>query len=421
MPLTVISPADIKVLRDDGAEHIIPLEDVSKELLRLATGRSQFEGARANTGLVLDTEAILQIKRYEKTGLALPATEGEVYTYLGQYESDIQGLTNAELLTTFLAIRTNAKNWSPLELGIIETAAKLDTFAKLVDSQGKQAYKYLEEIVLKYIANPEFTSIDPNRLGDEDYIREILENLDTEANVAKEEAGRLALTKAFIDTLVKQTETYSKETQQLLDEIKAFKAELSSCSDAVKAKEELLNQLNIDEQLQQKKAELDEKKKRLKDLNAEYDKLVGLAFTGAAVSVIGLIITGSIFGSQAEDTRKRIKSVEAEIRNLEEEIDRLSRLLNVITSLDSRFAGLYTVMIQAEKGVTQLVTVWITINELLKAASKGTEQITNAESVLMLLASFNGAIAPWAEVGQNAALVSQQFQDALEQWAQENR
>ncbi|WP_414569263.1 alpha-xenorhabdolysin family binary toxin subunit A [Nostoc sp. CCY 9925] len=416
MPLTVTSPAEIKALYDAGAEHVIPKEDASKELLRLATASSEFEGGRDEIGLVLDTEAILQIKRYEKRGLALPKTEGEVHTYLGG-ESDIPGLTNAELLATFLDIRTNAGNWSPLEYGIIQTAAQLDVFAIQVNSQGGKASDFLLEILLTY---SELMDIDPDRLSDEDYMREVLESLDAEADVAKEQATKLALTKGIIDNLAKKTEEYYKETQNLLENIKTFKDELTNCSDQVKGKEELLQQLNIDEQLERKKEELDAKKARLKDLNAQYNKLVGLAFTGAPGGVIGLAITGTIFGKQAADTRKQIKEVEAEIRELEKEIDKLSRLVNVITSLDSKLVGLYTVMIQAEKGVMQLVTIWTTINELLKAASSEAAGVMTAPDVLTLWISFDAMINPWEEVGKNAAIVNKQFQDALDQWAQEN-
>lgn len=417
MPLTVISPAEMKALYDAGAEHIIPKENASKELLRLATASSEFEGGRDEIGLVLDTEAILQIKRYERRGLSLPKTEGEVDTYLGG-NSDIPGLTNRELLATFLDIRTNAGNWSPLEYGIIQTATQLDVFAIQVNSQGGKASQFLFEILEEY---SDLMTIDPDKLSDEDYMRKVLESLDAEANVAKEKATKLALTKGIIDSLAKKTIEYYEETRNLLQKIIKFKEYLTQCSNQVKGKEELLKQLKIDQELQQKKDELDAKKKRLKDLNDEYNMFVGLAFIGAPGGVIGLAISGTIFGKKAAKVRKQIKSVEAEIRDLEKKIDELSRLINVITSLDSRLVGLYTVMIQAEKGVMQLVTIWTTINELLKAASSSANEVINAPDVLTLWVEFDNIIAPWKEVGKNAAIVSKQFQDALDQWAQENR
>ncbi|RCJ22629.1 hypothetical protein A6S26_21065 [Nostoc sp. ATCC 43529] len=416
MPLTVISPADMKALYDAGAEHIIPKEDASKELLRLATASSEFEGGRDETGLVLDTEAILQIKRYEKTGLSLPKTDDEIYIYLGG-NSPIAGLTNRELLEMFLDIRTNAGHWADLEYGIIETAAQLDVFSKEVTDQGGNALKILLEILEFY---SDWECIDLDKIDDEEYVQALLDSLNLEADVAEAKKTEILITKRTIDRLVTSTQKYSDETQELLDQIKTFKAELTNCSDQVKGKEELLKRVEMDQELYEKKEELDKKKARLKDLNKEYDKLVGLAWTGIVGGGIGLAITGSIFGTKAANKRKEIKAVEAEIRELEKEIKRLSQLVDAIATLDNRLVTLYTVMIQAEIGVMQLVTVWTTINELLKSASESAENIKNAGDVLDVYIDLNRMIKPWEEVGQNAAIVIKQIQDALDQWAREN-
>lgn len=418
MPLTALKQAEIQALLDEGAEYVVPPEQFPLELLKIATNRSEYPETRQEKGLILTTEAILSIKTYEKDGLALPDTENEVYTYLGQTNSDVPGLTNADLLISFLAVRDNARTWAPLQEGIIATAAKLDAFAVIVNSNGQSAYNFLEQIVIKYINDPEFINLDPDRLGDEEYIQEILENLDTEADVASEEAGKLALTKAFIDNLVNQTIIYKNDTEQLLADIITFKRGLTECSDDLRSKDQLCDQLDLEAELEAKKEEVRQLKARLEDLNRQYDKFVGLAFTGAVGGPIGIAITGGIFGSRAEDTRKEIKEVKAEINALEAEIESLSRLITAISTLDTTFEDLSSVMHQAEKGVEDLVTVWTSIYELLKASSDQCEQITNAESVLLLLAPFNAAIAPWSEIGDMAKEVSQQFQDALDQWQQ---
>ncbi len=188
------------------------------------------------------------------------------------------------------------------------------------------------------------------------------------------------------------------------------------------APDQLCDQLDLDAEVEAKKEEVRQLKARLEDLNREYDKYVGLAVGGSiggwvVGGPIGVAVAGGIFGSKASNTNKEIKEVKAEINALEAEINSLERLLAAISTLDTTFMDLSSVMHQAEKGVEDLVTVWTSINELLKASSDQCDAITNAESVLMLLPPFQAAIAPWSEIGNMAQQVSQQFQDALEEWA----
>lgn len=418
--MTTATPT--KTLRNEDFEYLVEKEHIARELLIIATGQTnEYPEAREETSLILDREAILAIKTYEKKGLNLPQTEEEVYNFLGNQDSDIQGLTNADLKKSFVAIHDNAELWSPLQIGIMALAAKLDNFSGMTQNEGQMAFNFLADIIIKYSNDPEFTEIDPDRLDDEEYIKEILESLDTEADVAEEEAGMLALTKTFIDLLVNETQVYSQQTNELLEEIRLFQVGLTACSDDIKAKEKLCDDMDLDADIEAKKDELRRQRAILQDLNAEYDKLVGLAFTGAAGGVFGLIITGSIYGAKADQKKKEINQKKKEINELEAEIETLERRLAIINTLDTEFEGLFAVMVQAEKGVQELITVWITINELLEASSRQCENITNAESVLFLLAPFSGALSPWKEVGKNAKAVSQAFQDALDEWAGENR
>src|SRR5699024_6223628 len=57
---------------------------------------------------------------------------------------------------------------------------------------------------------------------------------------------------------------------------------------------------------------------RLKD---EYKHYVGLAFTGLAIGIIGVIITGGIFGAKAEVIRKKKNELIEQVKKINIEID----------------------------------------------------------------------------------------------------
>ncbi|NEQ67872.1 MAG: alpha-xenorhabdolysin family binary toxin subunit A [Symploca sp. SIO2D2] len=419
MPATAMSPADLQALYDAGAEHVIPKEHAVKELLRLATSSSEFPGGREEVGLILESSAILQMKRYEKTGLSLPGTEDEIYTYLGG-NLNTKGLTNKELLETFLAIRINAGDWSPLERKMIQLAADLDVFALEVNTEGQKAACFLFEILCTYSDLMEI-SVERLREGDEDYLQEVLESLDMEADVAKSQALRLIATQRKIDGLVDSTEKYAQETKELFKSIQDFRTDLGSCLHEVTGQWNLLLNLTSEDDLDRKQRELEQKKARLKILNEEYKNLVRATFIGGVGGLLGLIISSSIYGQQTAAKRRDIEQLEAEIRELENAIQQLDRLVGIIAKLNSKLEGLSTVMEEAEQGALAVETAWTTMNALLQAAYDKATKVADAPDVLELWLEFDSMLFPWKEVGNNALIITQQIQEALNQWAQENR
>lgn len=114
----------VAIKNDEDTTYKVRRSQIAAELLRVATGPA--EGAREYKALSLDKEAIFALKFYERDGLSLPQTLSEVFTYVGEVEIDIEGLTNQELLTTYTNIRENVSGWAPLEDGMKSLSLEVD-------------------------------------------------------------------------------------------------------------------------------------------------------------------------------------------------------------------------------------------------------------------------------------------------------
>ncbi|MDP5339551.1 MAG: alpha-xenorhabdolysin family binary toxin subunit A [Nodularia sp. (in: cyanobacteria)] len=417
MPRTTITEAEIQALNNTGPvyEFVIRDTQIASQLLKIATG--QHEDSSPTAGLVLETQAIISIKRYEKKGGSLPKTSGEVHAFLGGDITTPKELNNQAMLCTFLNIRSNSGSWADIERNILKTAVNLDSFANEILTKGDRINKYLEDMILDY---SDLMDLDPNLLDDKEYIQKLLESLNADANVAEEQAAKLTIIKALINKLVEKTKDYYDETVDLLDSIFCFQRNLKHCSDDINSKKSLLESLNLSQEIKNKRVQLSQLENRLKDLNTEYSNYIKLAFTGAVVSVIGIIVTGSIFGKKAANTRKEIAKVEEDIRKIEQELQQLNRRVSAVSILDLTFIGLFTVMNDAEKGVNQIVQVWQTIEAFLKNSYNECGKINEAKDLLDFWISFIGVVDPWNTVQNNAALVTQRFNEALDQWAREN-
>lgn len=434
MSLTALLESQKKSLEnrfpETGVEpdYEIRLSEMARELLRLATGKKDDPNASGEPGLVLDTCAIFNVKRYEKKGLALPDTEEEVSTFLGQSQVEIEGLTNAELLESFLSIKANAGSWQSIENDIMKLSVQLESFAKKMTgdnpTEGQGAVNYLLEIVDKYI-DEGFGPVDPDLLDDPEYIQDILENhLEVDADVAEEEATNLQLSKMTIDMLAGLVPGYLEDTTKIQEALLAFKAGETACSDDIRGKAVLCNELELGTELERLNNQLTAKQDRYEELNSQYNHEVGLCFTGAGLGligglpgvIIGVSVTGGIFGSAAADTKDEMHQLEAEIEALQQEIATLNNLLDVIKMLAGLLIGLIWVMTMAEIGINQVITTWTAIQVELESSADYCGNLETAGSVLEFAAYFNGVIAPWEEVEGLASMVTKQFQDALLLW-----
>lgn len=412
------------LFQDTGveAEYYIDPKLLTSELLKLATGKTgKPEAYEEDTGLILYPDSIKAVKYYERDGLALPDTENEVDTYLGGYQSEIPGLSNADLLVTFQGIQANAGEWAGIEQSIINISIDLDIFAQQeMLKDGVRVCEWLDEIIFNKVNEDlEISEIDPDQLDDPDYVQAIKDSLDEHSEVTEEDINNLELCKRTIDRLTEKAQDYYNEANTLLDDLQTFKDGLRACSSDVNSKEELCDELNIEGELEEAKAELDDLNKQLENKQAEYDKEVGLCFTGLVGGAIGIIVTGSIFGTQAADTKDDINDLKKQIEELEDTIDGLDKMLGAITTLDTSLESLFTVMLEAENGLSQIMVAWEVIVELLKTSSDACDEVANSEDVFDLYLNFLDTVDPWEDISGNAQMVTNAFNDALDQWASE--
>ncbi len=389
------------------------------ELLKICIGQTDGKSEEQDSpiALTLDKESIFAIKFYERDGRALPQTPGDVYTFLGEIESDVEGLTNSDLLTSYLNIKSNADKWAPLEDSMKILSINLDNFASNMISNGDISIDFLDVMLTKY---GDLGDVDPDRLEDEEYIKELLEKINGDEEVAEEDANKLKATAALIDNLRKKAVEYHDETEALLASIRGFRDEMKVNADDIAKKEQLCDNLNLDEQLDALKDSRRVLKERIAELETEYDTYVKNALLGLVGGAIGVTITGSIFGPKAKKVRKDIDSKKQELRVIEADINQLSALLNAITNIDGQFEGMLSVMIQAEKGLEDILFVWQTMYEYLENSYNSCLEIEIAESLLLYWVHLITMVDPWRSVQPNAKMVHEIFQQALEEWAEQN-
>lgn len=103
-------------------------------------------------GLLLTKKQIIDLRRYEAAGLALPYTLKDVTDYLrfGAGQDGGDGLRAADFLKTFAETRDHARRWSPLRERIMITGTELKLFGASMQRYGED----MEEVYLDLKSGP---------------------------------------------------------------------------------------------------------------------------------------------------------------------------------------------------------------------------------------------------------------------------
>ncbi|WP_275658142.1 MULTISPECIES: alpha-xenorhabdolysin family binary toxin subunit A [unclassified Photorhabdus] len=392
------------------AEKTLNETDIPSATLQLLTGKQ--EGV-ARPGGIFTKEDLINIKLYIKKGLSLPFNLEEVKNYLGYQKIDIAGLEPEDIHTLFEEIRTHSFSWSDVENDILQQSIDLEVVGKQITETGENIISIINEM-------PIITRI-KRRLG------EISDRQLAEITYTYEDREVSYVLGEILDTMKSDIKKQQEKTEKVKAEVSDFKLKLiggrlSNGSIALGLQPQVENKRKLmkDNKMSVNIGDLDEKiiekKEDIVQLKKDYDKFVGLAFSGIAGGLIGLAITGGIFGSKAEEVRKRKNMLIEEVRSLEESIKGKRALQKSITSLSLDFSDIDTRLLDAEVALNHLDYMWQSMLTQINASKDKFSQINDALNLTSFMTKFQQVINPWKEVEGSAKQLVKVFDEALKEY-----
>ncbi|AIZ31903.1 hypothetical protein NJ69_02170 [Pseudomonas parafulva] len=150
---------------------------------------------------------------------------------------------------------------------------------------------------------------------------------------------------------------------------------------------------------------------------AQYDKLVGTAFFGIAFGPIGLIVTGGIYGAQAEVVRKDKNALIEERdmlatqqRELLAEIENFVALKRMVTDINFR-------LVEVRAAAKNLEGVWVLLESYMSASIKKATAVSSNVELKKFIVQFERVLSPWTNIlnicKQLSAIFNEVLGDAL--------
>ncbi|MEI9698403.1 alpha-xenorhabdolysin family binary toxin subunit A [Moellerella wisconsensis] len=344
---------------------------------------------------IFTVEDLINIKKYINFSLLLPIKHKDMVFDTKISQKNTLPIKISELIDLFIKIRQHALSWNNVEYQVKQQSIDLELTGRNITMTGNQLIDYINQMPLlerisQRIEELDISNIELIVFSSDDYI--IADELVNILELIKDDIILQSKKTTVVRNTVADFRTYiiggnlSNEQQidSLLFATRKIKQQLEDIIDSNET-HHLLNQIEL-------------KKDEVGQLEQEYSHYVKLAFTGLAGSIIGLIITGSIFGDKAEKIRARKNILLNEIIALEEQINIDKKLNGLLSNITVRLQHMDSYFRDARLALDHLDYMWQTILAEINDSIAKFKTINNSHLLAQFTIQLKKIILSWDAV-----------------------
>jgi hypothetical protein len=405
--------------QDDTAATDNIVDDASRAPEILMDGSlGRLEDSTREPGLILTKEQIKNIKLYEMAGLALPIEIGAVIGYLGYNEGEGagKGLEPKDFQKTFTLINSHARTWNPLRTDLIAVTSRLQLFAGDIQNNGIT----MEDIYSDVRALRKLEGYDIRTLEDIRKLKDELGDRLKEFNLDAADKSTVSQFTYFLDNILDAVNRQQAEAADIKKRLDKFSGDLAEkVLPEIKIKIATINNSNLADLIKELSTDIEERAKKIEELNAAYKKAVRSALEAASkLNIVGLAV--SIYtGIEAEKIRKE-RNDERKIQQLKiAEMRTKDKVLASLHRVRSDLQDLDIIVVDADIATKNLVTVWNKITLFIDRSKQGVSAINDALSLYQFMDHFRSVVRPWETIGRDAELLYEVFDQADKEFREE--
>lgn len=364
-----------------------------------------------DSGLLLTRADIFKIKKYERTALGLPNTLPDIIQLVGFSKSDIDGLEPEQLLATYQKLRGHGLSWAGLEERVKLTSTSLHTFASDFLVTGKRMLEVFGKMGIIEQLNQAVrdakiaggVELGPIALSDE--------------NTRVKDKGLAKLLEKMAALIDKQLANVSDVKQGVTRFADEIKKELIP---EVGRKIDLSHKHNLDQRLETLKVEVIDLTHEIDLKKKEYNELVKQALSGGSGGVLVLVVTGGIFGAQAETVRKERNQMIVERDAKVAEVKSMSPLIAAVGRLAGDLDNMDMSLQDAEVGANNLRDMWGMLHTWVSESLNRLRAIDDSQTLFEFMTMFESVVTPWEDIKKTSNDLNITLIRALNDWNSEN-
>lgn len=374
------------------ADRIITADEIAPATLKLLLNEEDDTFRPAG---IFTHNDLVHIKRYIHYGMTLPRETEDVIEFIGYRDTELTGFEPHNIQRLFFHIHQHALSWEHVESMTKQQAIDLEITGATITSTGNYILNAINEMPVIRRAEVLLQDGTADKLKDITYRRQ--------DNVISGELTKIL--SAMKDDITEER----RKTQQVKNIISRFRLELIGGTDEsgneipsliyeIKRKQKTLLKNRDSDATRDLQSEIRVRNEEIEILKREYNQFVKLSFSGLVGGIIGLIITGGIFGYRAEQVRRRKNKLLEEVAELEEQVIARQTIQQLIIRLDKELSTLDGYFTDAHVAVDHLDFMWqVMLTEITESLNTFV-QINDAYSLLQFSLQLKKITLPWQRV-----------------------
>lgn len=364
-----LDDAPIRDERFDLAERLPGL------LISAAAGTS--EDVFRAPGLILTKAQLVDLKRYETRGLALPTSLSDVIVYLGYATGAGSNLEARDFQTTFNHIHQHASQWNPLRTDLMNVGSELWVFADQMMTYASGVRRLYDDVKAKPSEN-----VDPQDLAD------VLQYIQQVASLVLQRRNGTESLKRQLDAFAEELSTAVMPQVQL----KLRSIDTSHLQPDIQA---------LIDTIERRGADIEEKQR-------EYKTLV----KKSSLNIFALPGLGLYYSDEADKVRNQISALRQQQEASVVRLEQKNRIHASLHRVRCDLHDLSRVILDADIATQNMVIVWNGLHTYLTHSIEEAGRIEDALSLRRLLNAFNLVAEPWGQIKRDADTLLNVFKEA---------
>lgn len=358
------------------------------------------ESDTRDTGLILTKEQVINLKKYEIAGLALPTELDKIIAYLGYENGAGLGLEAVDFQQTFKIVNGHARLWNPLRTDLLTVNTKLVVFAGSIQVYGESMKEVFNDIAaLGLIEKYNIKTLEDLRKVE---LQQGIKFPDIEA----EDRNDLGY---FLDQILNKVKEQQTEALAIKQRLDSFGRQLAQqVGPAIKLKLSLIDNNALSSEIKALQLKIDNRALAIEEKNKEYKEMVKQAIS----AVIGNLVMMIYSSVQAEKIRKERNKLTEE---QEADIALMTKKDQILASLGRirmDFQNLDLIVIDADIATKNLITVWNSLGTFIAASAAEVDGIHDGLSMRRFRNQFNLVVKPWETIEADAKKLQHVFAEA---------
>ena len=380
---------ELKMHTKENYDRIIEKEHIGHTTLALLTNQDTLSTREVG---IFTLDDLTNIHRHVYFSLSLPWKKNDILKWFGITSSTTLPIDTDELIDTIINIREHANSWDNVEQHVKEQSINLSLVSRNIIHTGGQIIEYINHMPILKKVSENLNDLNESEL-DEIYYQNDDQQIATELTnilqLIKEDIKGQSINTSKIKNVISDFRAHItggylsnyQHVESLLFSIKGLYKQLESTSND-----------SSDDYLQEL---LEMKKQELQQLEFEYSQFVKLSFTGLVGGVIGLVITGGIFGSKAEKIRAIKNETLIEIKSINDQINKEKFIKKVIFDIQINLHKIDGFFKDARLAVDHLDYMWLVLLTEITQSIEVFKKINNAEKLIQFITHFKRVITSW--------------------------